>query len=148
MEIGQLREATPWIAWAIFVIFSVGLLALFAWFVVKVYKGDIKLATAMSSDPAEAKVSLSKAQIFLWTIVMVYAWLYHLALDPTKFPELPSQALLLMGISGATYLGAKQIAIRKDREKKEEDIRDSKEPQQAKGTRRSSPEIPDRKVEV
>ena len=98
---------------AIFVLYAAGLASLFFWLVYRTYRGEIDLLSAIEAHKPENGVSLSKLQIFLWTIVLVFAWLYQLALDPGEFPELPSQALVLLGLSGATYLGVKQIDANK-----------------------------------
>jgi hypothetical protein len=102
---------------AIFVLYSAGLASLFFWLVYRTYKGEIDLLSAIAAHKPDGGVSLSKLQIFLWTIVLVFAWLYQLALEPGKFPELPSQALVLLGLSGATYLGVKQIDSKREVEK-------------------------------
>ena len=98
---------------AIFVLYAAGLASLFFWLVYRTYKGEIDLLSAITSRKPGSGVSLSKLQIFLWTLVLVFAWLYQLALEPGKFPELPSQALVLLGLSGATYLGVKQVDARR-----------------------------------
>ncbi len=98
---------------AIFVLYAAGLASLFFWLVYRTYKGDIDLLSAIATSKPTNGVSLSKLQIFLWTIVLVFAWLYQLALDPGEFPELPNQALVLLGLSGATYIGVKQIDTRR-----------------------------------
>jgi hypothetical protein len=101
---------------AIFVLYAAGLASLFFWLVYRTYKKEIDLLSAIETQKPTGGVSLSKLQIFLWTLVLVFAWLYQLALEPGKFPELPSQALVLLGLSGATYIGVKQIDAKREAE--------------------------------
>lgn len=121
-----LKSLPDWVAIIVFSLYSLGLLVMFVWTVVSVAKGRIKVFTAVSSSksvkhpaPAEEEdgsVSLSRLQMFLWTLVMIFAWLFQLVKHPGEFPELPNQALLLMGISGAAYLGAKQQRLSAERD--------------------------------
>lgn len=124
-----LKSLPDWVAIIVFSLYSLGLLVMFVWTVVSVAKGRIKVFTAVASsksvkqrsaaeeeDEEDGSVSLSRLQMFLWTLVMIFAWLFQLVKHPGEFPELPNQALLLMGISGAAYLGAKQQRLSAERD--------------------------------
>jgi len=134
----SLAKSLPdWVAVVVFGLYSLGLLVMFAWTVTSVYKGKIRVFTAVASRSSaratpkakgdedkegggdDGTLSLSKLQMFLWTLVMIFAWLFQLVKHPGVFPVLPNQALLLMGISGAAYLGAKHqgIAAERDRQR-------------------------------
>ena len=102
-----------WIAVTIFVGYSLLTLVLFGEIVLGALSKEWSApAMALVANDAGDGLSLSRVQALLWTSVIVFAWLYKLVLDPGEFPALPAQALLLMGISGATYLGAKSISSR------------------------------------
>ena len=116
-----------WVAIVVFCLYSLGLVVMFGWTVRSVYQGRIRVFSAVASrsagktgtDGDDGTLSLSKLQMFLWTLVLIFAWLFRLVKHPGEFPELPNQALLLMGLSGAAYLGAKQqgIAAERDRQR-------------------------------
>ena len=108
-----MRELIDYIAFGTFVVFCAALVALFLWLVIQVFLGKVQIFSVLSSRRKKGDtgaVSLSKLQMFIWTVVMVFGWLYLLVREPGTFPELPNQALMLMGISVGGYLGAKQIS--------------------------------------
>jgi hypothetical protein len=49
-------------------------------------------------------LSLHRCQIALWSAVVVLMFLVQL-FDSMHLPEIPNNLLVLMGISGGTYLG-------------------------------------------
>lgn len=106
---------TIWIdrvAFVMFGFYSLGLVIMLIWTVVQVARGKVELSATLQGVHSGDAISLSKLQMFIWTLVMVFAWLFRMVRDPATFPVLPNQALLLMGISGATYLAAKQMGSR------------------------------------
>jgi hypothetical protein len=120
------------VAVTVFGVFSAGLLLGVLWVIWLVARREVCPFSVISSRvdetaaPATAsvprqfrRISLSKLQMLLWTVVLVFAWLYKLVKNPGEFPELPAQALLLMGISGAAYLGAKQQGLQAARLRRE-----------------------------
>jgi hypothetical protein len=52
-------------------------------------------------------------QAFLWTLVIMVVWFHKAVLDGHgELPAMPSELLLVMGISGAVYLAGKELATR------------------------------------
>lgn len=117
-----------------FAIFSAGLALLFILFVGLTITGTINLpkafqdksattfdsdvvpdldAQAGSSAPTkESKaVSLSRLQAFMWTLVIMTVY-FHEAITYAGegLPRLPSELLMVMGISSAVYLASKQMS--------------------------------------
>ena len=102
-----------WVSVPIFVGYAALMLTLFASVVLGALKKDFRgPVMALVRNEDGTGVSLSRLQALLWTAIITFAWLYRLMLDPAEFPTVPTQALVLMGISGATYLGAKSMTQR------------------------------------
>jgi hypothetical protein len=49
-------------------------------------------------------MSLHRAQIFLWTLIVLAIYIVK-TIDMMNLPEIPGNLMILMGISGGTYLG-------------------------------------------
>ena len=117
--------------WA-FVAFAVGLVELFLLFVGLAVLGRIDLPSVFQdkdgqltvdhddSEPryvhavaGRGSVSLSRLQAFLWTLIIMVIYFHKAVADGNSaLPALPSELLLVMGISGAVYLASKDIAAR------------------------------------
>ncbi len=116
-----------------FVAFAVGLVELFLALVGLVILGKIdlpkvfqdkdgQLAVDESQDgepqfvravAGKGAVSLSRLQAFLWTLVIMVIYFHKAVSDGHgELPTLPSELLLVMGISGAVYLAGKELATR------------------------------------
>jgi hypothetical protein len=128
------KEASPVdriFLWA-FVAFAVGLVELFLLFVGLAVLGRIDLPSVFEdkdgqltvdhddSEPrfvravaGRGSVSLSRLQAFLWTLVIMVIYFHKAVIDGHgTLPSMPSELLLVMGISGAVYLASKDIAAR------------------------------------
>ncbi len=55
--------------------------------------------------------SAGRAQMLLFTIFFAMYYLLQVIQDPTKFPDVPNAALVILGGSHAVYLGGKAQAI-------------------------------------
>ncbi len=67
--------------------------------------------------PTERAYSLSRTQIAIWTLLVVYAYLFIWLITGEYNTEIPRTILAIMGISAGTYVTAS--AIDKDKEKEE-----------------------------
>jgi hypothetical protein len=116
-----------------FVAFAVGFVELFIAMIALVILGRIDLPkvfqdkdgpVAVGDNPdgepvfvhavaGKGAVSLSRMQAFLWTLVIMVVWFHKAVLDGHgELPAMPSELLLVMGISGAVYLAGKELATR------------------------------------
>ena len=73
----------------------------------KILSGEINITTLISEGVGE-KASLSRFQMFVWTFVIGFSFLYLMILN-NEFPALPAEVLALLGISGGTYVISKGI---------------------------------------
>lgn len=73
----------------------------------KILSGEINITTLISEGINE-KASLSRFQMFVWTFVIGFSFLYVLILN-NEIPEIPDNVLTLLGISGGTYVISKGI---------------------------------------
>lgn len=110
------------LSWS-FVVFSVGLAELFVLLVVLTVLGKVDLpstffdkepdpakTSALSSRLAAPAISLSRLQAFMWTLVVMTAYFHRVVKDGSgSLPAIPPELLMVMGISGATYLISKNI---------------------------------------
>ena len=74
-------------------------------------KADFLKKVADLIDGVEPTYSLARFQMALWTIVIGLGFLLMYFVTATLF-EIPANVLILMGVSGATYLGARVIDAR------------------------------------
>jgi len=100
-----------------FVIFSVGLAELFLLFIGLAILGGIDITTIFQDKSDGTKVgslSLARLQAFLWTLIVLVTY-FHAAVttDQPGLPTIPAELILVMGISGATYLASKQLSSTK-----------------------------------
>jgi hypothetical protein len=116
-----------------FVAFAVGFIELFLAMIALVILGRIDLpkvfqdkdgpvavADSQDGEPVfvhsvvgKGAVSLSRMQAFLWTLVIMIVYFHKAVLDGHgELPTIPSELLLVMGISGAVYLAGKELATR------------------------------------
>jgi hypothetical protein len=102
-------------------LFGVGLLILF-WVFSRTVTGKYSLwALALSENPeGSKKLSASKFQVIVWTGVTLFAYgsIFGMRLLTTRAdqllpesPEIPSNLLILMGLSAVTAAGSKGITI-------------------------------------
>jgi len=72
----------------------------------KAPKNDPQSANA----PETPSVSLSRLQAFMWTLVVMTIYFHRVVKDGANgIPPIPPELLMVMGISGATYLISKNI---------------------------------------
>lgn len=69
-----------------------------------------KFRTIFYSNKEDKYPSIAKVQVLFWTVIALLLFVY-LSLKEKKLWDVPSELVFLMGISQATYLGRKQIAI-------------------------------------
>ena len=73
----------------------------------KILKGEIDME-GIISEPGKAKASLSRFQYLIFTFVIAGLYLV-LPLESGTFVDIPESVLVLLGISGGSYLVSKQI---------------------------------------
>jgi hypothetical protein len=98
-----------------FVAFTVGLVELFLAMIALVILGKIDLPKVFQDKegPVEGAVSLGRMQAFLWTLVIMAVYFHKAVLEGHgELPVMPSELLLVMGISGAVYLAGKELSTR------------------------------------
>jgi hypothetical protein len=66
-------------------------------------------------EPQERTYSLSRTQIAIWTMLVVYAYLFIWIITGEYNTEIPRSILAILGISGGTFATA--VAVDKDKEK-------------------------------
>lgn len=67
-------------------------------------------ATASGNlDPTKRAYSLSRTQIAIWTLLVVYAYLFIWFITGEYNTEIPSSILLILGISGGTFATAAAV---------------------------------------
>jgi hypothetical protein len=98
-----------------FIIFSVGLAELFLLFMGLAVLGGIDLTTIFQDKVdgirAARSLSLARLQAFLWTLIVLVTYFHEAVTDGVPgLPTIPAELLLVMGISGATYIASKQIS--------------------------------------
>jgi hypothetical protein len=102
----------------IFVAFAVGLAELFLLFMGLAVLGKIDLIGALSdkgdqeeSSSGIARISFARLQAFLWTLIILIAYFHKAVIhEGPGLPDLNSNLILVMGVSGAVYLFSKQQA--------------------------------------
>lgn len=62
-------------------------------------------------NPAKKTISVSKVQIFIWTVITLFGIIYVYRVSAT-FLEITPQVLILLGIGGGTAVASKYYAIR------------------------------------
>jgi hypothetical protein len=110
---GAKKEVDRVMFWT-FIIFSVGLAELFLLFIGLAIFGSVDLTTLFqdkSHGTGAGSLSLARLQAFLWTLIVLVTYFHEAVTDNRPgLPTIPSELILVMGISGATYLASKQIA--------------------------------------
>lgn len=86
---------------ALILLFFFGLMILVA-----MVRGQIDLSKLISEQDGTA--SISRFQLLVFTLVIALSMIFMLA-STSSFPELPNQALILLGISASTYGVSKGI---------------------------------------
>jgi len=105
----DVRDALEGFAGTIFyIVVALGLLTVFLGIVTACF---IKLEHPLTAlvYKSSGGVSLSRIQAILWSLMIMFSWI-HSVLLLGEMPKLPTEALILMGLTGATYLGAKSLA--------------------------------------
>jgi hypothetical protein len=80
----------------------------------KIYNNDIKINDLLNETPPagsptmEAKASLSRFQFLVFTFVIAGLFLL-LSIEAGTFVEVPQNVLILLGISGGSYIASKTI---------------------------------------
>lgn len=74
-------------------------------------KVEVQVKRRTRPKPASPAVSLSRLQAFMWTLVVMTIYFHRVVKDgENSLPTIPAELLMVMGISGATYLISKNIA--------------------------------------
>jgi hypothetical protein len=102
--------------WA-YAVFAIGFAELFLFIVLMAFMGRLRLLEAISDkqpDDGRPVASLSRLQALLWTLVIITLYLHEaVTRGPDEgLPEMPSELLLVMGISGSVYLASKHMGNR------------------------------------
>lgn len=114
---GDKLDALDRVYYWVFVAFAVGLAEMFLLFLLLAIMGKIDLIGALSdkeetqTDPTIARISFARLQAFLWTLIILIVY-FHKAVteEGPNLPDLNSNLILVMGISGAVYLASKKTA--------------------------------------
>jgi hypothetical protein len=93
--------------WA-FVILSAIVLAFAALVLGKMWKGTITLDDLLT-EPGSTKASLSRFQFLLFTFVIAGLFLL-LSIEAGTFVDIPANVLVLLGISGGSYVLSKSVS--------------------------------------
>jgi len=75
-------------------------------------KKRIKLSSMLFISPYEKTLSIEKAQLLFWTYITIIIFIVK-SYEEGQLWDVPYQLVVLMGISQATFLGKKQIALTK-----------------------------------
>jgi hypothetical protein len=82
----------------------------------KIYRGEISLVGLVSEPPPgpgeRSKASLSRFQFLLFTFVIAGLYLL-LSIEAGTFVDIPTNVLMLLGISSGSYVVAKTMGERK-----------------------------------
>ncbi len=81
------------------------LLALFAIVAVQILTGQISTKGLLMKKEADRSFSPERVQLLLATLAAAFAYLAQVLKDPTHFPQVSQNWLLLFGGSHAFYLG-------------------------------------------
>lgn len=96
-----------------FVVFVSGFAVLLVLFVVMTILGRINLAQALEDKAPTSPnqgISLARLQAFLWTLVILTTYFYQAVSHRGEgLPAVPSDLLMVMGISSAVYLTSKNM---------------------------------------
>jgi hypothetical protein len=89
-----------------FVVISAILLLFAALVLWKIYNDEIDLKGLLTDPGADGKASLSRFQFLIFTFVIAGLFLL-LSIEAGTFVDVPNNVLVLLGISGGSYLIAK-----------------------------------------
>ncbi|NQV59597.1 MAG: hypothetical protein HQ502_08010 [Alphaproteobacteria bacterium] len=95
------------IAMLVALVISVIILAFASVVLFKILKGEIKMVGIIAESDG-IKASLSRFQYLVFTFVIAGLYLV-LSLESGSFVDIPESVLVLLGISGGSYLISKQI---------------------------------------
>ena len=99
---------------------------LFAFIVLwKIWKDEISLQGLLSEMPDggpadNAKASMSRFQMLLFTFVIAGLFLM-LSIESGGFVDIPQNVLILLGVSGGTYILSKGVSSSKKKDDDEDD---------------------------
>ena len=91
-----------------FVVISFILLAFAALVLWKIFKGEIDLSGLLTDPGLDGKASLSRFQFLIFTFVIAGLFLL-LSIEAGSFVDVPNNVLVLLGISGGSYLVSKAM---------------------------------------
>ena len=89
-----------------FVVISFILLAFAAMVLWKIFKDEIKIDGLLTEPGLDGKASLSRFQFLIFTFVIAGLFLL-LSIEAGTFVDVPNNVLVLLGISGGSYLVSK-----------------------------------------
>ena len=99
----------PNLALLCFVILSAILLLFALMILVKIWKGTINLDGLLAEEgPGGGKASLSRFQFLVFTFVIAGLFLL-LSIEAGTFVDIPPNVLVLLGISGGSYVLSKSV---------------------------------------
>jgi hypothetical protein len=105
---------TQFISLASFAVITLIVLALAFIVLWKIWKNQISLTGLLAEMPPpgtpviDAKASLSRFQMLIFTFVIGGLFMM-LSIDAGRFVDIPQNVLILLGISGGTYLIAQTV---------------------------------------
>jgi hypothetical protein len=70
---------------------------------------QIKIERLISEPSGDA--SISRFQLLIFTFTIALSFVYLVIIGPGKFPEVPNQVLVLLGISASTYGVGKGLQV-------------------------------------
>ena len=95
-------------SFGLMVVLALVFIGVFAAVVYTILKGKIDLSTLLDEHET-GKTSLSRFQLLLFTFVIAGAFLV-LSLEAGAFVEIPTSVLILLGISGGSFVISKAIS--------------------------------------
>jgi hypothetical protein len=94
-------EVTAWVVLAIISALAIAVL----WYI---FTGKIDLSDLISEKVGSNSASMSRFQFLIFTFVIAASLFLIIATD-RKFPDVPQGVLVLLGISGSSYVVSKGI---------------------------------------
>jgi hypothetical protein len=68
-------------------------------------------ARGMLSDKETKQLSPTRVQLLVLSVFSMFYYLVQVAQNPTQFPQIPEELILLLGGSNVAYLGSKALPL-------------------------------------